>query len=106
MTQVDTQLATTLQYEHSKAEEHEKKLAILPWRFTVDSTMFTAASQIFFFEMLLLAGAEILAPESTLRYVRGMNVICATSLPVVVRLLILARRGGVYEEYMIYPNKK
>jgi hypothetical protein len=33
-----------------------------------------------------------------------MNVICVTSIPVVIRLMVLARRAGLYEEYMVYPN--
>jgi hypothetical protein len=100
----DAQLATTLQYEHFKAEEHENKLEIIPWRFKVDTTLYNASSRIFYFEMILLSAAEILAPEYTLRTVRVMNVICVTSIPVVIRLMVLARRGGVYEEYMVYPN--
>jgi hypothetical protein len=100
----DAQLATTLQYEHFKAEEHENKLEIIPWRFKVDTTLYSAASRIFYLEMILLSAAEILAPEYTLRTVRVMNVICVTSIPVVIRLMVLARRAGLYEEYMVYPN--
>lgn len=100
----DAQLATTLQYEYSKAEEHENKLEIIPWRFKVDTTLYSAASRIFYLEMILLSAAEILAPEYTLRTVRVMSVICVTSIPVVIRLMVLARRGGLYEEYMVYPN--
>jgi hypothetical protein len=39
-----------------------------------------------------------------LRVIRGMTVVCATSVPVVIRLMVLAKRGGVYEEYMSYPS--
>jgi len=99
----DAQLATTLQYEHSKTEEREEKLEILPWRFKVDTTLYSAASKTFYLEMILLSAAEILAPPVPLRVTRIMNVICAPSALVVMRLMLLARRGGIYEEYMSYP---
>jgi len=99
----DAQLATTLQYEHFKAEKHEKNLEIIPWRFKVDTTLYNAASRILYLEMVLLSAAEILAPPSALRVIRGMTVVCATSVPVVIRLMVLAKRGGGYEEYMSYP---
>jgi hypothetical protein len=56
--------------------------------------------------MILSAGAEILAPRSSLWIFRGSNVVCATAIPVVIRLVVLAKRRGVYEEYMLYPNKE
>lgn len=99
----DAQLATTLQYEHFKAEEREEKLEIIPWRIQVDTALYSAASRIFYLEMFLLSTAEILAPPFALKVIRGMTVVCATSVPVVIRLMVLARRGGVYEEYMSYP---
>jgi hypothetical protein len=100
----DAQLATTLQYELFKAEEREEKLEIIPWRFQVDTPLYSAASRIFYLEIMLLSAAEILASTSALRMIRVLHVICATSVPVVLRLIVLARRGGVYEEYMEYPN--
>jgi len=102
----DAQLATTLQYEHFKAEEREEKLEIIPWRFEADTTLYSAASRIFHLEMILLSAAEILAPPFAWRAIRGMTAVCATSIPVVIRLMVLARRRGDYEDYMSYPNPK
>jgi len=103
LSHADAQLATTLQYEHVKAEEREEKLEIIPWRFKVDTPLYSAASRIFYLEMILLSAAEILAPPFALRVIRGMTVVCATSVPVVIRLMVLANQGAVYEEYMSYP---
>jgi len=103
LSHADAQLATTLQYEHVKAEEREEKLEIIPWRFKVDTPLYSAASRIFYLEMILLSAAEILAPPFALRIIRGVTVVCATSVPVVIRLVVLAKQGAVYEEYMSYP---
>jgi hypothetical protein len=54
--------------------------------------------------MILLAAAEILAPKSALWMFQVINAIGLTSIPVVLRLMVLAKRAGVYEEYMVYPN--
>lgn len=102
----DAQLAATLQYEHFKSDERENKLEIIPWRSKVDTTMYSAALRIFCFEMILLAAAEIFAPKFSLRVVRGMYVSGMTSLPVAIRLVVLARQHDVYEEYMSYPSRE
>lgn len=106
LVRTDAQLATTLQYEHAKADEYENKLETIPWRFKADTTLYNAASRIFYFGLIFLAAAEILGSGNALRVVRGMSVICAPSIPVVTRLMVLARRGGFYEEYMVYPNRE
>ena len=50
--------------------------------------------------------AEVLSTKHALGVVRTLNLICATSIPVVIGLVVLARWQGVYEDYMDYPNNQ
>lgn len=100
------QLATTLQFEHAKAEEHEDTLEIIPLHFQPKTVLYSAASRLFYSGIILSAAAELMAPKYALRFVRASHLVCATSIPMVIRLMLLARRLGVYEEYMQYPDKR
>jgi len=66
--------------------------------------MFNAGSRMLYSLITLLATAEVVLPEYALRVVRVSNLVCITSIPVIIRLMLLAKRQGVYAEYMDYPD--
>ena len=93
-----------MQYEHAKAGQYENSLDILPWRFNPNTRLYNAGSRIFYSLIVLLVAAEVLSTKHALGVVRTLNLICATSIPVVIGLVVLSRWQGVYEDYMDYPN--
>lgn len=104
------QLATTLRYEHqAESIPGGKESSITGSARRVNKTptpLFNSAFRTYILTLVIvLGGGELFASPKVVRALRMIHSFCGTSIPMVARLVVLAKQQGVYDSFMDYSNR-